>query len=307
MTFARGATLTTATTFGHADTSNLGPTAGNGFYKRWPDDLALLQELGVTDLRFTFDWARLQPKPGELDGAWSDRFEQMLAACDAIDLRVWATLHDGDEPRWVTNEGGLNSDDVADKWWPRYVEKVADKFGPGIAGWIPFAGVDDTASSAGWQNTWAALNGGDAPVVVALAAEHAEKFSAYLDSSDMIGLVLAHEALAEPEPGEPLEPTDDWFAQMSGHLHDTIGLAAESAGDHEIVIAQFTPHHDDPDVAGRIVSAFVEAVDGAIADGVTIDLAFLDPAIAGPDSPVGLLSSDRTAQPAAAAFLPTSA
>jgi len=187
MTFVRGATLTTATTFGHADTSNLGPTAGNGFDQRWPDDLALLQHLGITDIRLTFDWARLQPKPGEFDGAWSDLFEQIVAAADAIELRVWATLHDGAEPRWITNEGGLPSDDVTERWWPRYVERVADKFGSGIAGWIPFAGV----------------NGADA----------------------------------------------------------------------------------------------------AIADGVTLDLAFIDPAISGPDSPIGLLGSDRTLQPAAATFL----
>jgi len=301
MTFTRGATLTTATTFGHADTSNLGPTAGNGFYKRWPDDFALLQELGVTDVRLTFDWARFQPKPGDLDGAWSDRFEQMLAACDAIDLRVWATLHDGAEPRWVANEGGLDSDDGAGKWWPRYVEKIADRFGAVVDGWMPFAGIDAQANNDGWQNTWATLSGGDAPVVAALPADQPDQFGTYLDSCDMIGLVLAH-----AEVSDRPDPTDESFARMGAQLNDTIGIAAESAGDHDLVIAQFTPHHEDPDVAGRIVSTFVEAVDGAIDDGVPLGLAFLDPAIAGPDSPVGLLSSDRTEQPAATAFLTAS-
>lgn len=297
MTFARGATLTTATTFGHADTSNLGPSAGNGFYKRWPDDLALLHELGVTDLRFTFDWARLQPKPGDLDGAWADRFEQMLSASNAIDLRVWATLHDGAEPRWVTNEGGLANDDVAAKWWPRFVEKVADRFGPQVVGWIPFAGLGDDVHTALWRNTWTTLNGTDAPVVAAIDAMRAHEITNHLDTSDMIGLVLAHDEMADPEP------TDEQFDHLRSQLHETISEAASQAGDHRLVISQFTPHHDDADVAGRIVTTFVEAIDGAIADGIAVDTVFIDPAIAGHDSAVGLLSSDRTAQPAAEAFL----
>jgi hypothetical protein len=298
MTFARGATLTTATTFGHADTSNLGPTAGNGFYKRWPDDLALLQDLGITDIRFTFDWARLQPKPGEFDGAWSDLFEQILAAADAIGLRVWATLHDGAEPRWVSNEGGLGDDDVTEKWWPRYVEQVADRFGASVAGWIPFAGVDNQPSIAGWRNTWTTLNSSDAPVVAAIDALRIDDIPNYLEISDMIGLVVGHDELTDPKPG------DEEFDHLRAQLHDAISQAAESAGDHEIVVAQFAPHHDDPDVAGRVVTAFVDGCDAAIADAVDLGIAFIDPAISGPDSPVGLLSSDRTPQPAAAAYLP---
>ncbi len=300
MTFVRGATLTTATTFGHADTSNLGPTAGSGFYKRWPDDLALLQEIGITDVRLTFDWARLQPKPGEFDGAWSEQFEQMLAASDAIGLRVWATLHDGAEPRWIINEGGLGHDDVAEKWWPRFVEKVADRFGPQLAGWMPFASINNDLNVALWRNTWTTLNSGDAPVVAAIDALRGDEIQNYLETSDVIGLVLAHEEMADPEP------TDEQFDEIRRRLHDTMGEAAAQAGDHRLVIAQFTPHHDDADVAGRIVTSFVDAVDGVIADGITLDTVFLDPAIAGPDSPVGLLSSERTAQPAAAAYLQVS-
>ena len=53
MTLRRGAALTTAATLGHADTADLGPTAGNGFRTRWPDDLAALQDLAPgADYRF---------------------------------------------------------------------------------------------------------------------------------------------------------------------------------------------------------------------------------------------------------------
>ena len=299
MSFTRGATLTTAATFGHADTSNLGPTAGNGFYKRWPDDLALLQELGITDIRLSFDWARLQPKPGNFDGDWSDRFEQMIAASDAIGLRVWATLHDGAEPRWVTNEGGIYDDNVSEKWWPRFAERVADHFGDSIAGWIPFTAIDSKFSASAWRNTWATLGGGPVQVVAALDAERLDSVGDYLGSSDIIGIAM--------EDGEDTdsEPDDERLDQIRVRLHDTIGAAADSAADHQLIISQFTPHHHDADVAGQLVASFVDAVTGAIDDGVDLGMVFLDPAIAGPDSPNGLLSAERAPQPASKAYLPT--
>ena len=72
MTFERGASLTIATTLGFSADSNLGPTAGNGFEVRWHDDLVALAELGIIAVRIPLDWARLQPKPGEIDGNWAE-------------------------------------------------------------------------------------------------------------------------------------------------------------------------------------------------------------------------------------------
>lgn len=297
MTFQRGATLTTATTFGHADSSNLGPTAGNGFYKRWPDDLALLQELGITDIRFTLDWARLQPKPGAFDGAWADRFDQILAASKAIGLRVWATLHDGAEPKWVTNEGGLGDAIVAETWWPRFAEKVADRFGSDVVGWVPFAAIDPLLTPQAWRNTWTTLSNGEAPVVASVDATNIEHISSFLDTSDIIGVVLSHGELAD------CEPDDERLGLMRSRLREMVGEAA-AVHTGRLAVTQFTPHHDDADVAGQIVATFVEALDAAVDDGVDLDVAFLDPAISGPDSPNGLLTGERVAGPAAEAYLP---
>ena len=297
MTFDRGATLTTATTFGNSDNSNLGPTAGNGFYKRWPDDLALLQDIGITDIRLTFDWARLQPKPGAWSGDWSERFSQMLDAADAIGLRVWATGHEGDEPKWVTNEGGYGADDVATKWWPRYLERLADTFGDRVHGWIPFATVEPDTTAAAWSATWSTLGGGALPVVASLDGAEPGRIDGFLGRTDRIGVVLAHGEVVSDSPG------DERLELMRERLHTTLQSCAERAGDVPLLVSQFTPHHDDRDVAGQIVSVFVTAVDQAIADGADIGVAFLDPAIAGPYSPNGLLGTDRDREPAADAFL----
>ena len=150
MTFERGASLTTATTLGFSDAADLGPTTGNGFHTNWRDDLAALSELGLTALRIPLDWARLQPKPGELDGNWAEWFDDVLTAVDAIGLRAWVTLHETAIPRWFDNDGGMDDADTFTKWWPRWVERAADRFGDRVDGWIPFASMPrDTALSRG--------------------------------------------------------------------------------------------------------------------------------------------------------------
>jgi len=297
MVFARGATLTTAVTLGYGDMSNLGPTAGNGFRTRWPDDLAVLQQVGVTDLRLTFDWARLQAKPGDLDSAWTDWYDQVLTAADAIGLRVWATLHDSDEPRWVTNEGGIDDSDVAVKWLPRFVERVADRFGTGVHGWIPFAEITADLPAAGWAATWSALRGGKAPVVASLSASTIDSAASFLETCDLIGIVLAHADLDEREPN------DEQLDHLREQMHEEVMRSAELAEDTPMRISQFTARHDAADVQGLIAEQFVIALDAAIADGVHIGIAFVDPAIAGPESSGGLLDSARSTTPVADAVL----
>ena len=297
MTFARGANLTTAVTLGYSDTSNLGPTAGNGFRTRWPDDLAVLQQVGLTDLRLTFDWARLQAKPGNLDSAWTDWYDQVLNAADAIGLRVWATLHDGDEPRWVTNAGGIDDPDVAVKWLPRFVERVADRFGTGVHGRIPFAELTAGLPDAGWAATCSALSGAEAPVVASLSASTIGGAAGFLETCDLIGIALAHDDLDDQEPND--EQLDHILAQM----HAELIRAAELAEDTPMLISQFTARHDDADVQGLIAGQFVSALDAAISDGASIGAAFVDPAITGAESSGGLLDSARTRTPMADAIL----
>src|SRR6266545_366075 len=120
-----GAVLTTAATLGHP------PAFGNGFHTRAAEDLRLLADLGLGEVRVGVDWARLQPEPGRLD---DDR---------AAGLAMWATLWEGPVPGWFADEGGFADDRAAGRWWPRWVETAADAFGDRVDGWFP---MDDPVS-----------------------------------------------------------------------------------------------------------------------------------------------------------------
>jgi len=294
MTFLRGTALTTAATLGYADTADLGPTAGNGFYKRWPDDLAVLQEVGVTDLRITLDWARLQPKPGTFDADWAERFEQILEATRAIDVRTWVTLHDGSIPRWLDNEGGIDDVEALSTWWPRWVESAADRYGDHTDGWVPFSTIPPAALGAPWADTWSILGGGHAPVVASLDLDEAP-----VDADRVRERCHRFGVNVSVAPLEPPPSAEHWGRALRD--------AASSAGDRPLVVAGFDAGTTDPDLAGQLVEQLVDVLDDAIGDGVAVERCFVEPAIAGPDSSVGLFDADRMSTPIVGAYLPADA
>jgi beta-glucosidase len=294
MPFLRGTALPTSTTLGYADGSDLGPTAGNGFFTRWPDDLATLQELGLTDVRLALDWARLQPAPDRVDDGWVERFEQIVAAADAIGLRVWATLHDGSVPRWFDNEGGLDDDEAFTRWWPRWVEAAADKFGDRVRGWVPFAEIPLGAPTQPWRDTWGILAGVH-PVVASLGPAD-EAFERYDGCLDVLGLVLRPDWERDGTVGD--RELDAAMERWGRRLRDSA-----DAVDAPLVVSQFRPFHDDADTAGEIVGRLVSALDDAIDDGVPLEACFVEPGISAPDAPGGLLDGDRSPTPAAERYL----
>ena len=294
MTFLRGASLTTSATLGYADTADLGPTAGNGFRTRWPDDLAALQEVGITDVQITLDWARLQPKPNVLDADWAEWFEQVLQAAAAIDLRPWVCLHDGSVPRWFDNDGGLDDDEALTLWWPRWVERAADRFGDTASGWVPFARIRSGMAQQPWIDTWGILSGGPPVVASVDLRSDAHSVAQFAERTDLLGAVLSADSDDAVDSAAIANAAERW----GNELRD----AADSIDNH-VAITSFSSGQSDPEAAGEIVQAWRWMLDAAVTDGARIDVAFVEPAIAGPDSLAGLLDSDRAPTPSSNAYL----
>lgn len=298
MTFRRGASLTTDVTLGYADSADIGPTSGNGFDTRWHDDLALLQEIGLTDVRLTLDWARLQPKPGAaLDADWLERFEKMLHAAGAVGLRTWACLYDGSIPRWFDNDGGFGDDEAFTRWWPRWVERAADRFGDLVHGWVPFSCIPAGAPEQPWVDTWGILGGAPTPVVAAIdVRDRFATIERHLGRMDHLGVVLTTDWEHDGKVG------DAELASAARRWGDELRDAADLVDD-ALVVCGFDPSHHDADVVGDIVATLRSTLDDAGADGVTIDTAFIEPAVAGPESMPGLLDQDRASTPSTEAYL----
>ncbi len=219
----------------------------------------------------------------------------MLAAAEAIDLRVWATLHDGSIPRWFDNDGGFGDDETFTEWWPRWVERAADRFGDRVAGWIPFAEVPATAPPQPWRDTWSILEGTSA--VIASLPPEAQTIEDYVGRATLLGIALATPWASDDAIGD--RQLEDASTQWGNAIRD----GADAFGG-PIAIAGFRAQLDDPEAAALVISQLVASIDDACTDGVDVEVCFVEPAIAGPDTQPGLLDADRNSTPIADTFLP---
>jgi beta-glucosidase len=147
------------------------------------EDLQLLADLGVTDLRLGFDWARLQPAPGRVDDDWREWYEGFITTARHAGIGVWATLHETTVPAWFDDEGSFADAKATGTSWPRWVELAAELFGDTVAGWCPIhdpvgAAARWTADppkhqdavvnlAVAWRDAWRILRGGP-PVATSL-------------------------------------------------------------------------------------------------------------------------------------------
>ena len=69
---------------------------------RYPDDVALLAELGFGAYRFSLEWSRIEPEAGEFSIAALDHYRRMLACChEHRGILPVLTFHHFTTPRWA--------------------------------------------------------------------------------------------------------------------------------------------------------------------------------------------------------------
>ena len=110
---------------------------GNGFATRYPDDFALLAELGLTHHRLSIEWARIEPEAGERDAAAVEHYRNVLTSARDAGVAPWVSLHHFTLPRWFAGDGGFLDDANRTGAWARHVDFVAETFGDLVAGWQP--------------------------------------------------------------------------------------------------------------------------------------------------------------------------
>jgi beta-glucosidase len=101
-------------------------------YHRWPEDMDLLAELGFTDYRFSIEWARIEPAPGEFSNAAIAHYRRMVEGALARGLRPMVTLHHFTVPRWFLERGGWAAAG-SDELFARYITAASPVFATGVA------------------------------------------------------------------------------------------------------------------------------------------------------------------------------
>lgn len=109
--------------------------ADDSFHK-YREDVGLMVELGVTASRFSIEWARIEPKEGEVDQTAIQHYKDVIAELRKHGIEPWVTTLHRTLPAWVAKQGGwANKKTVRD--YGEYVTKLAEEFGSDVKFWMP--------------------------------------------------------------------------------------------------------------------------------------------------------------------------
>ncbi|MWV30356.1 glycoside hydrolase family 1 protein [Rathayibacter iranicus] len=108
------------------------PEIATDFFLRWREDLALMVDLGVDELRLSVSWPRVQPDGrGSVDRGGLGFYDQLLDALAEAGIRVALTLHHRDTPSalsggWLNRDTAFRFGDLAFELGSRLGDRVAD-------------------------------------------------------------------------------------------------------------------------------------------------------------------------------------
>lgn len=136
----------------------------NDHYHRYPEDIAIMKEIGLQGYRFSFAWPRLFPHG---DGAREERgfafYDRLIDSILGAGIEPLATLYHWDLPQSLQDKGGWVNRDIVNRF-ADYSTAIVERFGdrvqkftpinePWVVAWLGYGigihapGIKDRASA----------------------------------------------------------------------------------------------------------------------------------------------------------------
>lgn len=173
-------------------------------YRRYADDVKLMQRLGLNAYRFSIAWGRVMPEgTGRINAAGLDFYERLVDALLDAGIQPMATLYHWDLPAALDDRGGWLNPDIAG-WFADYATAVYRRLDDRIKLWATL------------NEPWVVTDGGY--LHGALAPGHRNRFEAPLASHHLMrahgAAVQAYRAVGKHQVGlvvniEPKYPASD--------------------------------------------------------------------------------------------------
>ncbi|HEY6379272.1 MAG TPA: glycoside hydrolase family 1 protein [Candidatus Dormibacteraeota bacterium] len=104
-------------------------------WHRYPEDLQVLASLGQNAHRFSLEWSRIEPRPGDFDEAALAHYADVVACCRDLGMEPLVTLLHFTLPRWLTERGGVRAPEAPARF-ARYAAVCAERLGPSVEWWV---------------------------------------------------------------------------------------------------------------------------------------------------------------------------
>lgn len=107
----------------------------SGHAERFREDFAMAKSLGHNAHRLSFEWSRIEPRPGYIDPAAIRHYRQVLEELRQLDIEPVVTLWHFTNPAWVARLGGWANGETVDLYG-RYVMAVVRELGDLVTHWV---------------------------------------------------------------------------------------------------------------------------------------------------------------------------
>lgn len=108
-------------------------------YHRYPEDVALMKDLGMNCYRFQISWSRVQPDgEGDFNEAGIAFYQKLIDSLLAAGIEPMICLYHFDMPLSLAEKyNGFVNHAVVEAFF-KYAKKMVDTFGPKVKYWITF-------------------------------------------------------------------------------------------------------------------------------------------------------------------------
>ena len=114
------------------------PDLACDYYHKYPEQLAMMKELGFNSHRFSFSWARIIPDgTGPVNQKGLDFYRRAVDKMLELGLTPNATLYHWDLPQGLEDRGGFLNRDVVN-WYGEYATLLFETFKNEIPLWVTF-------------------------------------------------------------------------------------------------------------------------------------------------------------------------
>lgn len=118
--------------FENAPTSSLEPSgAACNSFELWEQDMDLAAAAGLQAYRFSIEWARIEPAPGEWSGEAIAHYRSMVTGARERGLEPIVTLHHFTNPAWFFRAGSWLAPDAVERFCA-YVEHALPILDAGV-------------------------------------------------------------------------------------------------------------------------------------------------------------------------------
>lgn len=111
------------------------PEVSTDFYYRYPQDVAMMKELGLKSFRFSISWSRIFPTGrGAINAKGLEFYDRLIDALLAHHIEPFVDLYHWDLPQALADEGGFKNPRIIEDFG-RYAEACFQRFGDRVRLW----------------------------------------------------------------------------------------------------------------------------------------------------------------------------